>query len=135
MKKISLILISIVVISCGGRNHENITIIQDFCIKPQDELVKLYGKPEDSINLKGFKQFGWNLENFKITKNEDDKYKNIIFENIELDGLSLSEETGFTGCLTNYEGKGVTTLKLIKGDALNVHYDENTDYLKISIRK
>ncbi|MFK7059550.1 hypothetical protein V3Q90_05365 [Flavobacterium oreochromis] len=135
MKKVNLFLISIIAISCGGSDNENAKIIQDFSTKPQDELVKIYGKPEDTLELKNFKQYGWNLDNMKITKNEDEKYKNIIFENIELSGLGLTEETGFTGCLMNYEGGGITTLKMFQGDALNVYYDENADYLKVGIKK
>lgn len=110
-------------------NNNYSTVVQDFSLKPKEQLNEIYGKP---IANNRWRVNDNDVEISDPIKNE----RNITFYGIDIFAPNLPNETGFTGGSVNDLGDGVYKLRFLgnTNDHLSVSYREQEKKLIVNIR-
>lgn len=118
-----LLMIGTFFVSCDVPGFTTKEVIQDFSTMSDEEIIAKYGEPKNSK---------WEVKSFTISKIRFENMNNTTFENINLSGSKLDEETGFKGTIE--KGSPYTyTLKM--GNKSEVVYNKEKKLLRVSLEE
>ena len=88
-----------------------------------EEIIAKYGESKNSK---------WEVKSFTISKIRFENMNNTTFENINLSGSKLDEETGFKGTI---EKRSPYTYTLKMGNKSEVVYNKEKKLLRVSLKE